>query len=165
MTVVVPELNTDFEFDYEEILIQYIYDNWSISDPPKPSAMEAQGEPLKFSVGFFDFNRPYNIVAIQTTTVPNEVGDNGRRYQIFTTVEMGIRMRRLAKNKVDPQLKNMEREVKRIVMDYVNLHDITGIKQMLWAGQERIYGAGDDYAKSDWRSVVRVNLYYENQVI
>jgi hypothetical protein len=163
--VIIPELGTEFGPDYEEILIQYIYDNWSISDPPKPAAMEAQNEDFKLHVGFFDFNRPYEVVALQTTSIPSEVGDNGRRYQIYTTVEIGVRMRRLAKNKPDPQLKEMEREIKRIVMSYVNMKDITGIKNMVWTGQERIYGATDDHAKSDWRSVVRVNLQYENQPI
>jgi hypothetical protein len=165
LTVVVPELGEDFEDDYEEILIDYIFDNWSISDPVKPAEKETLGAPIKFHVGFFDFNRPYEIVALQGQSIPTEILDNGRRYEIVTNVEVGIRMRRLSKNKPDPQLKNMEKEVKRIVMDYVNLKDIAGIKNMLWNGQERVYQGNDDYAKSDWRSIVRINLQYENQSI
>lgn len=162
MSIVVPELGTDFEDDYEEMMIQYLYDNWSITDPAKPPDREAQNVPFKFHVGFFDFNRPYEIVALPTTTIPTEIGDNGRRYQLYTTIEIGVRMKRLARNKPDPQIKNMEKEVKRIIMYYVNVKDIQGIKNLIFAGQDRIYDATDDYAKSDWRSVTRVNMYYEN---
>jgi len=168
---VVPELGTDFTNDFEDLLINYIYSKWNISDPAKGSVMKPdyQIEPntVSFKPGFPDYNRPYECCTVQTRT------DLTERYSgkyVFTTiVEVLLRMKRLDRDaiEVDPQLQNMEQEIEDIVQHY-NLNDIVGIKDLTFSfpdSKQAVYDGTDDFAKSDWRSIVRVKCLYEKQNI
>ena len=152
----VPELvTTDFTADFEDLLIPYIKTKYTITNPNQTDI-----EHFKIRVGFFDFSVPYEIVALQADTRPEQWGNAGRWVYASTGIIIAIRMERISRDKVDPQLGNMEREIIRIAGQY-RPGEIPGIKKIMWDGGERIYNADDDYAASDWRSLVRVRVYYE----
>ena len=115
-----------------------------------------------FKAGFPDFNRPYECTCIQTKTDPLEKM-NGK-WVFITKIEVILRMKRLQRDAidVDPQLENMEQEVIRIVEKYVP-NNIVGYKDLIFdiPSARRIYKARDNYAKSDWRSVVRFRILYQ----
>ena len=146
----------DFPDDFDEMLRAYIYSKYSLTDPLKT------GTDIKFKVGFFDYKLPYEIAILQRQTDPPQFLNGRRRIFTHTTMEIHIRMKRLARSEteISPQLGRMEREIERIAMQYRNT-DILGIKDIILAGGERIYTANDSYANSDWRSMIRVRLQYE----
>ena len=68
---------------------------------------------------------------------------------------------------VDQQLENMEDEMQRIVEDYVP-NEIIGIMDLVYddnVSTERVYNARDSYAKSDWRSIVHIKVFYSKEDI
>jgi hypothetical protein len=157
-TFVVPELvTTDFTSDFDELVRAYIYTKYALADPLKTTA-----NLLKIKVGFFDFKLPYEIAVIELDTDMPQYPNGRRRAYTSTGMEIHIRMKRLSRSEteISPQLGMMEREIQRIAMQY-RPQDIAGIKDMVWVGGTRIYNAGDSYATSDWRSMVRVRLLYE----
>ena len=156
-TFVVPELSsTDFTSDFDELVRAYLYSKYSLTDPLKT------GTDIKFKVGFFDYKLPYEIAILEQDTDPPQYPNGRRRAYTQTTMEIHIRMKRLARSEteISPQLGYMEREIQRILMQY-RTGDIAGIKDLYWAGGARNYSAGDSYAQTDWRSMVRARLIYE----
>ena len=147
----------DFASDFDELLRAYIFSKYALTDPDKTTA-----NTLKIKVGFFDYKLPYEIAILERETDPPNYLNGRRRAYTHTTMEIHIRMKRLARSEseISPQLGFMEREIQRIAMQYRNT-DIIGIKDIIWSGGERIYTANDSYANSDWRSMVRVRLQYE----
>ena len=154
-TFVIPELGTDQTNDWDELVRAYINTKYSLSDPPNDSNMDIK-------VGFFKYDRPYEIAVLETDTPPPDYSNGRRRAFLNTGIEVHMRMQRLdpADTQISPQLGNMERELQRISMQYHN-QDIPGIKDMYWDGGQRIYNATDTYAKSDCRSMIRYRLLYE----
>ena len=168
-TWVVPELGTDFSEDFEDIIIQYIFDNWTATEPEKGSQMktdyESEPDTISFKAGFPDYFRPYECAIIQTRTEPIEK-INGK--WVFTTgLDIMLRMKRIERDaiEVDPQLENMEMEIQRIVEAY-QPNEITGIKDIIYddnISAERVYNGRDNWAKSDWRSIVHIKVFYEKE--
>jgi len=158
-TFVVPELGTDFPDDFEDMVKTYIETEYSIVDPAKTDT-----EHFKIKVGFFDYFLPYEIAIVQSETAPPTFSNSGRRAYTGTGIQVGIRMQRLSRDKVDKQLGKMEREIIRIIMQYRN-QDIPGIKSFVWGGGRRVYDANDSWAESDWRAVVNFHLTYEKSDI
>lgn len=156
-TFVVPELvSTDFTSDFDELLRGYIATKYTLSDPALAS------NTLKIKVGFFDYKLPYEIAILERETDPPQFLNGRRRAYFQTTMEVWIRMKRLARSEteISPQLGYMEREIERITFQYRN-QDIPGIKDVVPAGGGRVYDGTDSYAQTDWRSMVRVRLQYE----
>ena len=165
-TFVVPELGTDFSSDFEDTIIDYIYDKWSISDPAKDvTAQTENGEMVSFKAGFPDYFRPYEICCVQTRT---ELLEKINGKFVFTTgLDIMARMKRLERDAidVDPQLENMENELQRIIENYIP-NEIVGIKDLVYSeniSAERVYNARDSYAKSDWRSIIHIKVMYEKE--
>ena len=165
-TWIVPELDSDFNYDFEDRIIQYIYDNWQASDPAKDVTPQTEnGEMVSFKAGFPDYFRPYEICCVTTRTLLLEKIDGKH---VFTTgLDVMIRMKRLVRDAIEfePQMENMENEVQRIIEHY-QAQDITGIKDLVYdenPSVQRIYNARDSYAKSDWRSLVRIKVFYEKE--
>jgi hypothetical protein len=170
-TWVVPELNTDFTDDFEDMVIAYIFDRWTETDPAKGAAMKpdtaTENGRVSFKSGFPDYFRPYECCCVQTLTQVIEQYSGKSRFVFTTGLDIMLRMKRLNRDaaSADPQLENMEREIIRIMTHYKH-NDIPGIKDLLFASPDsiiRLYNATDTYAKSDWRSFVRVNAFYEKQ--
>lgn len=158
-TYIVPELGTDFPDDFEDMVKDYVETEYSIADPIKTDT-----EHFNFKVGFFGYFLPYEIAFLQTVTEPPQYNSGGRGFYTGTEIMVGIRMERISRDKVDPQLGNMEREIQRIAMQY-RAGDIPGIKSMVYWGGERVLNATDNWAETDWRSIVRLRVYYEKRDI
>ena len=166
-TWIVPELNADFTQDFEDIIIQYIYDNWSITNPAKGALphtnTDTEPDRVSFKAGFPDFFRPYEVAIVQTRTTPLEKINS---IWTFTTgLDVMIRMKRIEKDGIayDIQLENMEVEVQRIVEHYIP-NSILGIKDLIYddnVSTEKVYRARDTWAKSDWRTVVHIKVFYQ----
>ena len=171
MTWVVPELGADFTQDFEDIIIQYIYDKWAINNPAKGTTMqtdyESEPDTISFKPGFPDFFRPYEVACVQTRTTPEE--EMGGKFVFTTALDIMLRMKRIERDaiEVDQQLENMEEEMQRIIEDYTQ-NEIPGIMDLVYDGNistERVYNARDSYAKSDWRSIVHIKVFYQKEDI
>jgi len=169
VTWVVPELNADFSQDFEDIIIQYIYDNWQATNPAKGTVLkpdyESEPDKISFKPGFPDFFRPYECAIVQTRTTPLE--KIGGKWMFVTGLDVMVRMKRIERNGIaeDIQLENMEREVQRITEHYVP-NSIVGIKDLIYddnVSTEKVYGARDSFAKSDWRCVIHIKVFYEKE--
>jgi len=169
MSWVVPELNADFSQDFEDIIIQYIYDKWTASSPAKGTTMqtdyESEPDTISFKAGFPDFFRPYECAIVQTRTTPLEKISG--KFVFTTGLDIMLRMKRIQRDAIDmdPELEDMETETQRIIENYIP-NEITGIKDLVYddnVSAERVYGARDSYAKSDWRSIVHIKVFYEKE--
>lgn len=173
-TWIVPELgNNYFSEPFENMLIQYIFDQWSISAPEKPDEMQAADNDIVFRPGYLAEQPTYQILTVQRETNPTSdplmIGPTA--LTLMTTVEVMIRMRRLANANadpdepvfgIDPEYWNMEQEVLRIVGQYGKVpQDIPGIKNLIFLGMGRLDDPNPTWAKSEWRTVMRVGMWYE----
>ena len=168
---VVPEIGADFTSDFEDLVIAYIYDKWTETNPakganPQPDTV-TEVDKISFKAGFPDYFRTYECCCIQTRTEVIEQYSGKSRFVFTTALDIMLRMKRLNRDAIesDPQLENMEREIMRIVSHYKH-NDILGIKDLLFNLPEtstRVYDARDTYAKSDWRSIFRIKCFYEKQ--
>lgn len=167
-TLVVPEIAGVQSFEWDKLVLDYLFATWTQTDPAKGSALidPLDKEKLRFRVGFPDTNQSYEITALETDTIPTDFTNAMRRFGLQTTVDLTLRMKRLDRDKPNLQLLKMELEVMRIAMDYVNQspQPILGIKELRWMGKSRQYNPADTWAKSDWRSIVRLNLIWEIQI-
>ncbi len=164
----VPELGTDFIQDFEDIIIQFIYDKWTVTDPAKGSQMQTdEPDTVSFKPGFPDFFRPYEVACVQTRTTPEE--KMGGKWVFTTGLDVMCRMKRIERDGIaeDIQLENMEREIQRIVEAYIP-NEITGIMDIVYddnTSTEKVYGARDTCAKSDWRTIVHIKVFYQKEDI
>lgn len=160
---IVPELQTDFQDPLENMMMQYIFDQWTLTTPTelsKPADMKTQNAFIQFKVGFFDTHRPYEVAAVRTTTKTEEVQEYGRRLQLSTGIDIGTRMHDINRDKVNPALDKMEKEVMRIVGQYIT-NEIIGIKYIIYEGNDPVLTGTDNAFKSDWRSITHVRMFYE----
>ena len=168
---VVPELGQDFVDDFEDMVISYMFDHWQETNPGKGTNMkpdtDTEADKIGFKSQFPDYFRPYEICCVQTRTEVIEQFSGKSRFVFATALDIMLRMKRLNRDspESDPQLDNMERETIRIMTHY-KANDIPGIKDLLFSSPDslvRVYDATDNYAKSDWRSIVRIKAFYEKQ--
>jgi hypothetical protein len=170
-TWVVPELNADFSNDFEDMVIAYIFTKWQETDPakganPQPDTA-TETNAISFKPGFPDYFRNYECCCVQTLTQVIEQYSGKSRFVFTTDLDVMLRMKRIERDaaSADPQLDNMEREIIRIMTHYRH-NDIPGIKDLLFGSPDsliRVYNATDSYAKADWRSIVKVKVFYEKQ--
>ena len=173
MGFIVPELGTYFEHPFENMLISYIYEKWAATDPEKPDEMQGADQDIVFRPGYLAEQPTYQILTVTRETNPTSdplmIGPTA--LSLLTTVEVMIRMRRLVSANadpdepqlgIDPQLFNMESEVLRIIAEYDKVNqDITGIKNLIFQGYGRLDDPNPTWAKSEWRTVFRVGMWYE----
>ena len=156
---VAPILATDFQDDFDKLLIDYLETKYSISDPDKNNTSQ---KGMIFKFGFFSLDRPYEITTIERdTTVSKYLSP--QHYWMNTDMDINIRMERLNPNGADPQMGYMRREVVRILGAYT-AHEIPGINQIDWLGGTPVYLPNTDtdaHAEQDWRYTVRCRLVYE----
>lgn len=115
---------------------------------------------LGWRVGLPDHSQPYEITALQRNTTSDQIDFQsiGATYEFTTEMEINIFVKRLARDNIDPQLGNMEREVQRLICQAQPADIGPNVREIIYLGQERIYNANDSYAKSEWRTVARVLL-------
>ena len=175
-TWIVPELGAAyFTQPFENLLIQYIYDEWSLVNPNlpvKPALMQGADSDIHFRPGYLADQPTYQILCIQRQT--ERVGDplmiGQTALSLITTCEVLVRMKRLTPANadddmalgIDPELWNMEQEVLRIVGQYQqNPQDIPGIKNLLYLGHQRLDEPNPTWSKSEWRTLFRIGMWYE----
>jgi len=165
-TFIVPEIGTDFpNTRFDGLLLQYLYDKWSITNPTdiaKPATFPSSDN-FAFRVGFFGFDRPYELTVLYMETIPVQYLSRNRLL-LQTVLAVNLRMSRLERDgvSVDPELALMEEEVFRIAMQYGKApQDVAGIKDMLYGGTLRDYSINDEWSTSDWRSIVTINIQHE----
>ena len=122
---------------------------------------------LGWRVGLPDHSQPYEITALQFNTTADQIDFQsiGATYEFTTEMQITIMAKRLpGATNVDPQLGNMEREVQRLICQAVPGDISENVREVIYLGQERIYNANDTYAKSEWRTLVRVllKIYIQN---
>lgn len=118
---------------------------------------------LDIRTGFADFFRPYSVTTLPIRTSIQQISTQKfvQGYWIVNTeYEIHLYTKRLQRDNVNVQLGNMEREIQRMVCLYTQ-NQIVGIDDMRYLGQERIYGAGDNYAKSNWESRIIITVQYK----
>ena len=166
-TYIVAALPGDFTTDFEDLLLSYIFAEWSISTPAKGTTPQDTAASLRFKAGMPDGLKPYEINALQTETRVSDKNDP-QSWHFFTTVEIRITAERIARDNIDPELGNMEREVQRIVNQYP-ANDIPGIADLIFSQMSRDYtGFATGGARralttalsSRWSSVTLVSLSY-----
>ncbi len=101
---------------------------------------------IRTESGFTNFFQAYS-----PTILPTKISNN---YEII------ISAKRLAKNNIDVQLGNIEREIQRMVCLYTS-NQILGIDEMKYIGHERIYGVSDNYVKSNWATRIVISVTYK----
>ena len=167
-TIAIPETAQEQSDDWDKLVLAYLFDNWTLTNPAKGSAQidNSDNSFVRFRLGFPDFTHAYEINILETDTQV-QVMNHGWRYWFQTTLLIGIRMKRIARDRPDPQLGFMEREIHRLAMTYITFatQQIPGVKEMNYVGQSRIYNATDTYAKSDWRTEARITITYEKTVL
>ena len=159
----IPELSTegnavDFSQDFEDMLIDYIYDDWSIADPAKPATKTGINNTIEFRPGFPANNKPYEVSTLTFETLELEKLSSVQWY-MQTNVTVRLREMHIAQSQKDPQLGNMEREILRMVHQYRD-NEILGIKRMMFLGGTRIYERDDSITKSEWESTMNVGMTY-----
>lgn len=166
-TYSVAGLPADFTTDFEDLLLSYIFAEWSISDPAKGVTMQDTASSLRFRPGFPDNLKPYEINALTTNTTISQRTDP-QSWNFFTTVEIRTTVQRIARDNIDPQLGNMEREVQRIINQYQS-NEITGIQDLIYVSSSRDYRGihttaatttAGTWSLSRWSATTNVNLSY-----
>jgi hypothetical protein len=163
--VQVPEIGDVQPGYWENLTLQYVFDQWTETDPAKGSDLidDTNRETVRFRVGFPDTSQSYEIVVLRIATDPTQAFVGGGRLELQTTLEFTTRMKRIDRDKPDLQLLRMELELMRIIMSYSQIfpRGITGIKDIRYGGNSMLYSATDTWAKADWRSVTRAYLIWE----
>lgn len=140
-TYIVSGLSTDFTTDIENLVIAYIYQEWSLTgNLVKPAAATGEANDIEFRPGF-DRGRPsFQVLCIQTDTeIVGRKDISQRSWEMLTKLEITVITNVLNDlDNVRPELGYMEREVQRILNQY-QFGDITGINEMEFTGQTRVY--------------------------
>ena len=157
-------LGTPFPNSFEKMAHDYIYSKWSLTGNLQKHATIPLGadKKIRFKVGFPDYKKPYeiNFIKIRTDAKADEVG--GHHYECLTYMDVALRMKRLPRDTyVNRELNDMEEEFSRIIAGYDALTpEIAGVENLIWGGDERVYGGTDNFATSNWRSIGHFAFWY-----
>lgn len=154
---VVAPLNTVFPQRLTKSLIDYIYTNYSLTDPLKTDFAN-----MVFREGFYTLSKPYQITVLEQNTDINQL-INTRDQDMYTLMYINIRMNRLQPQGVEPQLWDMREEVIRILGEY-QTYDIPGVRELRWQGGMPEYVPNSDaraQAEQDWRYIIKCTMHYE----
>jgi len=117
---------------------------------------------LQIRVGLQNYFQAYSTTILPTRTAIQKQSltkHAGGYWQYETQFEIIISAKRLARDNVDAQLGNVEREIQRLVCQY-NPNDIDGIEDMLYMGQDRIYGFAGSWVASEWMTRILIAVRY-----
>lgn len=179
---------SDFDTDIENLVIDYIFQEWSFVAPSllaKPAQPHGgnQGtvsQNIEFRPGF-DRGRPaFQVLCIQTDTEVMAADTSIRSWNFKTRLEITVITNIMEDiDNVRPELGQMEREVQRILNQY-RQGDIEGIDTMMFTGQSRIYddiivgtgnqqvrgsrggtrSTGSNWSQSRWKSKIFAECSY-----
>lgn len=163
---IVPELSADFTQDFEDMIIDYIFDKYIIFTPPKGATkIDADKQYVRFHPGYLDYRSTYEIAVLQgRTTVDYSEEMARRRMFCITNLNIMIRMNRLptSPNWINPELGNMEREIARITRHYQS-HELLGIKDFYFDDSERLPQRNNEFSASNWESNIYAKITYEKR--
>jgi len=177
----------DFAVDLENIVIEYIFNEWSYTSPSqiaKPIAQHGEVQDIEFRPGFDRGTPSFQVLCIQTSTEVLETSNAERSWHFLTHLEITVITNIMDDiDNVKPELGQMEREVQRILNQY-KYGDIEGIDRMVFTGQTRIYddiisgantnpqvrgqtsrgggsgGGGANWASSRWKTRLYADCHY-----
>lgn len=119
---------------------------------------------LQIRIGLQNFFQPYSatILPTRTSIEKQSLQKHAGGYWLYEAqYEIIVSAKRLARDNVDAQLGNVEREIQRVICLY-NPGDINGIDDMFYRGQERVYGIGQNWASSNWASRIIIAVRYHS---
>lgn len=175
----------DFTTDFEDLLINYLFTQWSISNPAKGLTTTSLTDKVNFRPGFPNYATNYEVLCLQTST---RVADRNDPYSwhFFTQMEIRMIAKERTRDNIAPQLGNMEREIERIINTYPH-NAINGIQDIIFISRQRDYGhlsrniataigskqgsratasaVSASWATSSWESVILCELSYYKEVV
>ena len=114
---------------------------------------------LPIRAGFANFFQAYSTTILPISTSIDQKSLTKGYWTLLGNYEIRIDAKRLARDNVDVELGNVEREMLRMICQYLP-DQILGIEDMIYRGQERIYGLDNDWAKSNWASRIIITVIY-----
>ena len=169
---VVPELGTNFTENFAVMLINHIYNNWSYTSLTgveeglnKPGTMTGQSNYIEFRAGIKDDFKTLQVLALQGRTVTIDHLQTGYKRESMTTQVWVTTLTRVAE--IDDQtslLRKMDQEIGRICGQYRQANqtgNMAGIKDLIYEGNDRVFGPKDAFNKSDWESRHSILMWYE----
>jgi len=118
------------------------------------------GDYLNIKAGLQNFFVPYGSTILPTNTSiqKKSMGKfGGGLWIVYADYEIIVSAKRLERDNIDLELGNVEREIQRIICQY-KPGDIAGIDEMIYGGQERIYGINDNWAKANWATRIFLTI-------
>jgi len=170
---IVPELGTDFTTNFSVMLRDYIYDKWSYTSLTgieaglnKPITKIGQTNSIEFRAGLKDDFKQLQVYCYQGKTVTiNHQQIGWKREERTTQVWVVTHVEVMGKDDETSLLRLMDEEIDRICGMYRQVEqtsgDMRGIKDLIYEGNDRVYGAQDDFAKSEWETKHSILLWYE----
>ena len=171
---VVPELQTNFTTNFSVMLIDYIYSQWSYSGLTgpesglnKPATKTGQTNTIEFRPGLKDEFKTLQVLTRQGRTLVQEHKQDGswKRQLMTTQVWVTTLVKVIGRDDTGSLLRKMDQKIEEICGMYAQANqtsgDMRGIKDLIYEGNERVYGPKDTFDKSDWESVHSVLMWYE----
>jgi hypothetical protein len=155
------------------MLINYIYDQWSYtgltgieSALNKPATKTGQTTTIEFRPGIKDDFKQLQVLALQGRTVVVDHKQTGwKREEMTTQVLVTTAVKQIGRDDTGSLLRKMDQEIGRICGMYRQANqttgDMRGIKDLIYEGNDRIYGPKDAFDKSDWETRHSILMWYE----
>jgi len=164
---VVTEIGQDFQTDFEDMFLPYIFTKWAIFDPAKGSQQidNSDNNFVRFHTGHLDYRNAYELSILSGRTTydySKEIG--GHLVFCITNLTIFLRMRRLttSPNWINIQLGNMEREITRIIRHF-KPYDVPGIKDWYYDDSQRLPQRNNEFSASNWECEVYSKITYEKR--
>jgi hypothetical protein len=169
---VVPELGTDFTENFSVMLIDYIYNNWPYTSETglleglnKPAAKSGQSNYIEFRAGIKDDFKTLQVLTRQGRTVTvNHMQTGWKRESMTTQVWVTTLIKVAEIDDSTPLLRKLDQAVAKICGMYRQSNqtgNMAGIKDLIYEGNDRVYGTKDQWNKSDWMTNHSVLMFYE----
>ncbi len=154
------------------MLIDYIYDQWSYTGLTgaeaglnKPATKTGQTTSIEFRAGIKDEFKTLQVLGLQGRTVVVKHEQSGFKRQSMTTqVWITTLIKVIGRDDTSSLLRKLDQEVGRICGMYRQVNqtgDMAGIKDLIYEGNDRVYGPKDAFDKSDWETRHSILMWYE----
>ena len=170
---VVPELQTDFTENFAVTLINYIYAQWPYTGLTgleeglnKPAEKTGHSNYIQFRPGIKDEVSNLQVLTKQGRTVVVEHNQTGWKRELLTTqVWVTTLVKMVELDDTTSLLRKMDQAIHKICGTYRQVNqvsgDMRGIKDLIYEGNDRVYGPKDAWNKSDWETNHSVLMWYE----
>ncbi len=169
---VVPELQRNFNENFAVMLIDHIYNNWSFTGLTgdeeglnKPLTKTGQTNYIEFRPGIKDEFKTIEVLTLQGRTMVVEHLQTGwKREKMTTQVWVTTKIRVSEIDDSTTLLRKMDQEIGRICGMYRQANqtgEMAGIKDLIYEGNDRVYGPKDQWNKSDWETRHSILMFYE----